>query len=97
LIRQTATGVELDVRVITRARETRIGGERDGALLVRVAAPPVEDAANDRLIEYFARLTHRPRSAVRLVSGAHGRRKRLAIDGIGADSMRELIRAEPTR
>jgi cell division initiation protein len=57
LIRQTATGVELDVRVIPRARETRITGERDGALLVRVAAPPVDDAANDRLIDYFARLT----------------------------------------
>jgi uncharacterized protein YggU (UPF0235/DUF167 family) len=97
LIRQTATGVELDVRVISRAKETRMTGERDGALLVRVAAPPVDDAANDRLIDYFARLTHRPRSAFRLVSGAHARTKRLAIDGISVDSMRELIRGQQPR
>jgi uncharacterized protein YggU (UPF0235/DUF167 family) len=94
LIRQTATGVELDVRVIPRARETRMAGERDGALLVRVAAPPVDDAANDRLVDYFARLTKRPRSAIRLVSGAHRRTKRVAIDGLDVDSMRELIHGE---
>jgi uncharacterized protein (TIGR00251 family) len=97
LIRPTATGVELDVRVIPRATETRIAGERDGALLVRVAAPPVDDAANSRLVEYFARLTDRPRSAVRLVSGARGRRKRLAIDGVSLDSMRELVRGSRPR
>jgi uncharacterized protein (TIGR00251 family) len=91
LIRQTATGVELDVRVIPRAKETRIVGEREGALLVRVAAPPVEDAANNRLVDYFARLTDRPRSAIRIVSGSRERRKRLAIDGLSVDSVRKLI------
>jgi hypothetical protein len=95
LIRPTATGVELDVRVIPRARETRLAGERNGALLVRVSAPPVDDAANERLVEYFARLTQRPRSAIRLVSGARGRAKRLAIDGISLDSMRKLILGQP--
>jgi uncharacterized protein len=97
LIRQTATGVELDVRVIPRAKDTRIAGERHGALLVRVAAPPVDDAANDTLVEFFSRLTHRPRSAIRLVSGARGRAKRLAIDGIGVDSMRELVGGRQSR
>jgi len=97
LIRQTATGVELDVRVIPRAKETCIAGEREGALLVRVAAPPVEDAANNRLVDYFARLTDRPRSAVRIVSGTRGRRKRVAIDGLNADSMRQLIRGPHPR
>ena len=97
MIRQTATGVELDVRVIPRARETRLAGERGGALLVRVAAPPVDDIANERLVEYFAHLTKRPRSAIRLVSGAHRRAKRVAIDGLDVDSMRELIRGQQPR
>jgi len=92
LIRQTPTGVELDIRVIPRARETRIAGERGDALLVRISAPPVDDAANSRLVDYFSRLTDRPRSAIRIVSGTRGRTKRLAIDGISIDSMRELIR-----
>jgi uncharacterized protein len=97
LIRQTPTGVELDVRVIPRAKETRIAGERGDALLVRVSAPPVDDAANSQLVDYFSRLTRRPRSAIRIVSGTRGRTKRLAIDGIGIDSMRELIRGSLPR
>ena len=97
MIRQTATGVELDVRVIPRAKETRVAGEREGALVVRVAAPPVEDAANNRLVDYFARLTDRPRSAIRIVSGTRGRTKRLAIDGLSVDSMRKLIRGPHPR
>jgi len=47
LIRSTSTGAELDVRVIPRAHATRIDGERDNAVLVRLAAPPVDGAAND--------------------------------------------------
>lgn len=97
MIRTTATGVELDVRIIPRAKRTTIDGERDGALLVRLAAPPVEGAANDALIRYFAERTRLPRHAIRIVSGERSRRKRLAIDGATADSMRKLIRGFDVR
>lgn len=91
MIRQTAAGVEVDVRVIPRAHKTTFAGVRDAALLVRVAAPPLDGAANEALIEYFARTLRVPRRAVRLVSGGRGRKKRLAIDGVSADLVRELI------
>jgi uncharacterized protein (TIGR00251 family) len=97
VIRSTASGVELDVRVIPRAKITVIDGERDGALLIRLAAPPVDGAANDALIRYLAALCGLPRRAVRIVSGERGRRKRVAIDGISVDSMRELIRDSDVR
>ena len=92
MIRSTSTGAELDVRVIPRAHATRIDGERDNAVLVRLAAPPVDGAANDELIRYFAGLFGLPRRAVRIRSGERGRKKRVAIDGVTADSVRELIR-----
>ena len=92
MIRSTATGAELDVRVIPRAKITAIDGERDNAVLVRLAAPPVDGAANDELTRYFSELFGLPRRAVRVVSGERGRRKRVAIDGVSADSVRELIR-----
>ena len=97
MIRATATGVEVDVRVIPRARKTTVDGERDGAVLVRLAAPPIENAANDALIHYLASALRLPRHAIRIVSGERSRRKRLAIDGISADSMRELIRGSDVR
>lgn len=97
MIRTTTTGVDVDVRVIPRAKKTRIDGERDGALLVRLSAPPVDGAANDALIRYFSDICRVPRHAVRIVSGERGRRKRLAVDGVTADSMRELLRDSGVR
>ncbi len=91
MIRPTATGVELDVRVIPRARRTEIAGTRDNALLVRVAAPPVEGAANDAVIDLLAGACHVPRRVVRLVSGESSRYKRIAIDGVTPDQIRAAI------
>jgi uncharacterized protein len=83
--------VELIVRVIPRARKTEISGERDGALVVRVAAPPVEGAANDALIELFSSRLRVPRRAIQIVSGERGRLKRLSIAGVTAADLRSLV------
>jgi uncharacterized protein (TIGR00251 family) len=91
LIRPTATGVEIDVRVIPRANRTQASGERDGRLLVRLAAPPVDGAANAALIEYLSELFDVPRRAVRIVSGERGRQKRVAVDGVSEDQARSAI------
>jgi uncharacterized protein (TIGR00251 family) len=74
--------ITLDVRVIPRARKTECAGFRDDVLVIRVAAPPVEGAANDALIEFFAATLRVPRRAVRILSGARGRQKRVAIEGV---------------
>jgi uncharacterized protein (TIGR00251 family) len=83
--------VELTVRVIPRARKTEISGERDGALVVRVAAPPVDGAANDALIAFFSDALRVPRRAVQIVSGERGRLKRIAIAGVTEAHIRALI------
>jgi uncharacterized protein (TIGR00251 family) len=72
----------VNVRVIPRARKTEISGERDGALVVRVAAPPVEGAANDALIAFFSDALRVPRRAIQIVSGERSRQKRIAIAGV---------------
>ncbi len=54
---------------------------RDNALLVRLAAPPVEGAANDALIAFLADRLRVPRRAVQIVSGERGRQKRVAVAG----------------
>jgi uncharacterized protein (TIGR00251 family) len=93
LIHATDAGVEIDVRVIPRAGKSAIAGERDGRMLIRVAAPPVEGAANDAIIELLAKLLDCPRRAVRIVSGENSRSKRLAVDGVTPDEVRRLLRA----
>jgi len=52
--------------------------------VVRLAAPPVEGAANDALIDLLAERLSVPRRAIRIVSGERGRQKRVAIAGVTA-------------
>lgn len=58
---------------------------------MRVGAPPVEGAANDALLELLARALDLPRRAVTLVSGEHGRSKRVRIEGLGLEEVRTRL------
>jgi hypothetical protein len=91
VIRDRPAGVELDVRVIPRARKTEVAGLRDEAVLIRLAAPPVEGAANDALVAFVADWLAVPRRAVHILSGERSRRKRLSIDGATADLVRARL------
>jgi hypothetical protein len=84
-------GVEMSVRVIPRAGRDAVAGERDDALLVRLAAAPVDGAANEALARVLAETLDVPRRAVALVSGERSRRKRVRIAGLtAADAVRRL-------
>ena len=71
--------LEFRVYVVPRASRTEVVGEHNGALRVRIAAPPIAGAANDELIRLLARTFAVPKSAVSLVSGRSGRLKQVRI------------------
>jgi hypothetical protein len=75
----------LDIRVIPRAPRSRVDGTRGDALLIRLAAPPVDGAANAALIAFLAEALDLPRRDITLVSGERSRDKRVRI--IGLDSI----------
>ncbi len=83
----------IHVRVIPRAHITELAGTRDGAFLVRVTAPPVDGAANEAVVALLASLFRIPRSSVRIVSGERARLKRVAIAGVAADRVRDILAA----
>ncbi len=72
-----AGGVLVDVAVVPNAKRTEVVGLHDGALRVRLAAPPVDGAANEALQQWLARSLGLPQRAVELVQGQTSRRKRL--------------------
>ena len=78
-MRSTPTGIRLDVRLTPRASRTEIGGVRDGRLVVRVTAPPVDRAANDALVEALADALDVPRRAVLIVAGQTSRQKTVEV------------------
>jgi hypothetical protein len=79
------------VRVVPRAAKDGLAGERAGALLVRLTAPPVAGAANAALARFLGeRLGVRP-SAVTIVKGETSRNKLVRVAGIGAALARERL------
>ena len=72
----------LSIRIIPRASKSTIAGRRGDAILVRVAAPPVEGAANEALIELLAKALAIPKRNISIVAGERSRDKRISIAGM---------------
>ena len=81
------------VRVTPRARRDAIEGEYQGALKIRLTAPPVEDRANEALRRLLAERLKLPVSAVRIVGGEKSRNKRVEIAGVRQAQLAVLLEA----
>jgi len=67
------------IRVIPRARRNQVGGERDGRLVVRTTAAPVDGRANDAVVRLVAEHLGVPRRHIELVAGERSRDKTLRV------------------
>lgn len=83
--------VVLAVHVQPRAGRTAVVGRHGDALKVRVAAPPLEDRANDATIALVAEVLDVPVTGVQLVSGQRSRLKRLRAGGIDLETAVERL------
>lgn len=81
------------VRVQPRARRDALEGERQGALRMRLTAPPVDDRANRACCRLLAEHLNIPLSAVRILAGQRSRTKRVEVRGVSANRIRELAEA----
>ena len=79
---ETAAGLRVRLHVVPRAKRCEISGTHNGALKVKVAAPPVDDAANRAIIEFFSTLLHIPRSRITILAGQKSRDKILHIKNL---------------
>jgi uncharacterized protein len=79
------------VRVVPRAARSGIAGEHDGALKVRVNAPPVEGAANLELTRTLARAFSVPVRAVEIISGQTAKLKRVRVKGARRAQLEALL------
>ncbi len=96
--RETRDGVELAVRLTPGGGANGVQGVaiQDGqpCLSVRVAAPPVDGAANDALMLWLSKALRLPRSHVTLIAGDKARVKRIGLRGAGLpDRLAALLAA----
>ncbi len=86
--------VRIPVRAQPRASRSEIVGEYDGALKVRVAAPPVEGEANRELVRFLARTIGVPQSSLEILSGSSGKSKIVEVAGVALVDVRRALGLE---
>jgi len=82
------------VRVVPRASDSKIVGEHDGVLKVRLAAPPVDGAANAELIKLLAKSFGVAKSAIEIVSGQTAKTKQVRILGLNGENFTSVLQAK---
>jgi uncharacterized protein len=75
---------QIVVHVVPRAKVTEVAGRHGDAVRIRLAAPPVDGAANAELVRFLAGRLDVSRSAVAIVRGATARRKTVTVQGVTA-------------
>ena len=88
--------LELRVQVVPRASKSEVVGEHNGWLRIRIAAPPVDGAANHELVKVLAKKFAVPKSAVSIIGGHSGRIKQIRIEGLKSSAL-ELLKTNPGR
>jgi uncharacterized protein len=82
---------ELRVRLQPRARRDEVVGERAGAVVIRVTAPPVDGRANDALCRLVAKRAGVARSKVSVVRGQAARDKLVRVEGVDEAALRAAL------
>jgi len=87
----TADGLE--IRLQPRGGRDQVVGERDGAVLIRISAPPVDGKANAALIAFVAKTIGVPKSAVTIIRGETSRNKVIRVEGHAPADVRAVLLA----
>ena len=92
-LKEQPDGFTVRVRVIPKAHKNSLAGVEDGALVVRLTAPPVDGKANQALIAFLSKELDVAKSRIKLVRGESSRSKRLVIGGLSPDELRHTLEA----
>ena len=85
-------GAALAIRVTPRSRKNEIAEiMNDGTIRVRLTAPPVENKANQALVEFLSEVLDVPHSQLEIVAGQTGRDKLVSVLGLDAATVQQRI------
>ncbi len=86
------SGTAITVKIIPRAKRNEVAGVMDdGSIRIRIAAPPVEGAANHALVEFLSDLLHIHKSQIEIVAGVTSERKLISLVGITPQAVEEIV------
>src|SRR5262245_46428126 len=87
----TDDSITFAVRVQPRASKSGVVGVLDGALKIRLAAPPVDGAANEELIRLLSKIFDAPRQQITILSGQTSKNKIVRVSGISVEDVERIL------
>ncbi|NTW05396.1 MAG: YggU family protein [Peptococcaceae bacterium] len=90
-IKDDQDGVTIRVRIQPRASKNQFAGILDGAVKVRLSAPPVDGEANDACIKFFSSFFKVSAGSVKILSGFTGKNKIIKISGLSTEDVLSRI------
>lgn len=91
LLSEKDNAVIFTLRVAARASQSALAGELDGALKVKIAAAPVNGAANTELIKFLAKTFGVAKACIEIIGGQTSKTKRIKIEGATTAQIRKLL------
>ncbi len=83
--------VVFNIRVVPRASQSEIVGEVDGILKIKIAAPPVDGAANTELIKVLAKSLDTAKRNIEIINGQYSRNKQVKITNVKLSELSKLF------
>lgn len=90
-VRQDGDVASFRIQLQPKASREAIVGEVDGALKLRVNAPPIEGRANEACLRLLAKALDLPVSRFRITAGQHARVKTIRVTGVSVDLIRTAL------
>ncbi len=88
---KTEGGIKLALFVQPKASKNEIIGPHNGALKIKITAPPIDGKANTALVEFLANALDIPKRQIRILKGETGRNKSVEIFGLNLDEIRRRL------
>ncbi len=93
-LRAHGDGVRLQIKVVPRASRNEIGEALGDRLKLKIAAPPVDSAANEELVGFLAKRLGVSRGAVQLTHGQSSRSKTVVIRGVTVEQVTDGLKRD---
>jgi uncharacterized protein len=97
MLADTDEGVIISLAVLANAPKSEIIGEHNGALKIKIKAPPVDGKANAEIIAFFSGLTGLPKNQIEILRGDKSNKKKILIHGLYSSQIQEVLHKQKKR
>lgn len=91
MLKQLPEGVQISLHVLPKAHKSEIIGEHNGALKIKIKAPPVDGKANEAIVEFFSKLLKLSKNSIEILKGDKSKTKKILIHGLNVEDVQNRL------